>query len=77
MAISQNLKPDCMFKVISNQVYINKIFRLIIALVTVFNLKVIHLDTVNTFINTNIDKEVYITIPKGYKEGKKDIIFKL
>ena len=46
------------------------------ALVTTFNLKVIHLDAVNAFINTNINKEVYIIMPKGYKEGKKDIVFK-
>ena len=74
MAILQNLKPDCVFKVISNQVYINKIFRLFIALVIIFNLKIIHLDTVNAFINTDIDEKVYIIIPKGYKEGKKNII---
>ena len=47
------------------------------ALVAVFNLKLIYLDAVNAFINTNINKEVYITIPKGYKEGRKDIVFKL
>ena len=47
------------------------------ALITVFNLKVIHLDAVNAFINTNINEEVYIIIPKGYKEGKKDIVLKL
>ena len=47
------------------------------ALITVFNLKVIYLDTVNAFINTNINKEVYIIIPKDYKEGRKNIIFKL
>jgi len=47
------------------------------ALVTTFNLKVIHLDTVNAFINANVNKEVYITMPKGYREGRKDIVFKL
>ena len=47
------------------------------ALVTVFNLKVIHLDAVNAFINADIDEEVYIIIPEGYKEGRKDIILKL
>jgi hypothetical protein len=47
------------------------------ALITAFNLKVIHLDAVNAFINININKKVYITMPKGYKEGKKDIILKL
>ena len=47
------------------------------ALVAVFNFKIIHLDTVNAFIITNINKEVYIIMPKGYKEGRKDIILKL
>ena len=37
----------------------------------------IYLDTVNAFINTNVNKEVYITMPKGYKERRKDIVFKL
>jgi len=47
------------------------------ALITAFDLKVIYLDAVNAFINTNVDKEVYIIIPKGYKEGRKDIVLKL
>ena len=47
------------------------------ALVITFNLKVIYLDAVNAFINANINEEVYITMPKGYKEGKKDIVLKL
>ena len=54
-----------------------KIFRLLIALVTVFNLKVIHLDAVNAFVNTNVNKEVYITMPKGYRKERKDIVLKL
>ena len=47
------------------------------ALVTAFNLKVIHLDAVNAFVNVNINKEIYIIMPKGYKEGRKNIVFKL
>jgi len=47
------------------------------ALVAVFNLKVIYLDAVNAFINTDVNKEVYITIPEGYREGRKDIVLKL
>jgi len=47
------------------------------ALVTIFDLKVIYLDAVNAFVNTNVDEEVYITMPKGYREGRKDIVFKL
>jgi hypothetical protein len=45
------------------------------ALITIFNLKVIYLNAVNAFINTNINKEIYIIIPKGYKEGKKNIVY--
>jgi len=47
------------------------------ALVAAFNLKVIHLDAINAFINTNINEKVYITMPKGYKKGRKDIVLKL
>jgi hypothetical protein len=47
------------------------------ALVAIFNLKIIHLDIVNAFINADINKEVYIIIPEGYKEGRKDIVLKL
>ena len=47
------------------------------ALVAVFDLKVIYLDAVNAFINANVNKEVYITMPEGYKEGRKDIVLKL
>jgi hypothetical protein len=47
------------------------------ALVATFDLKVIYLDAVNAFINADVNKEVYIIIPEGYKEGKKDIVFKL
>ena len=52
-------------------------FRLLIALITIFNFKVIHLNAVNAFINANINKEVYIITPKGYKEERKNIVFKL
>ena len=54
-----------------------KTFRLIMALVAVFNLEVIHLDAVNAFINANINEEIYIIMPKGYKEGRKDMVLKL
>ena len=47
------------------------------ALVTAFDLKVIYLDAINAFINADVDKEVYITMPKGYREGRKDIVLKL
>ena len=46
------------------------------ALVAIFNFKVIYLDAVNVFINVNINKKVYIIIPKGYKERRKNIVLK-
>ena len=50
---------------------------MLIALVAIFNFKVIYLDIVNAFINADVNKEVYIIMPKGYKKGRKDIVFKL
>jgi hypothetical protein len=52
-------------------------FRLLMALVAAFDLEVIHLDAVNAFVNADVDEEVYITMPEGYKEGKKDVVLKL
>lgn len=54
-----------------------KTFRLLMALVAAFDLDVIHLDAVNAFVNANVDEEVYITMPEGYREGRKDIVLKL
>ena len=47
------------------------------ALVAAFDLEVIHLDAVNAFVNADVDEEVYITMPEGYKEGRKDMVLKL
>jgi len=52
-------------------------FRLLMALVAAFDLDVIQLDAVNAFINADIDQDVYISCPDGYKEGGKDICLKL
>ena len=54
-----------------------KTFRLIMALVAAFNLEVIHLDAVNAFVNADVDEEVYIIMPEGYKKGRKDMVLKL
>jgi hypothetical protein len=54
-----------------------KTFRLIMALVAAFDLEVIHLDAVNAFVNADVDEEIYITMPEGYKEGRKDMVLKL
>lgn len=47
------------------------------ALVAAFDLEVIHLDAVNAFVNADVDEEVHITMPEGYKEGRKDMVLKL
>ena len=52
-------------------------FRLLMALVAAFDLDVIQLDTVNAFINADLDQDVYISCPDGYKEKGKDICLKL
>jgi hypothetical protein len=38
------------------------------ALVAAFDLDVIQLDAVNAFINVDLDEDVYISCPDGYKE---------
>lgn len=52
-------------------------FRLLMALVAAFDLDVIQLDAVNAFINADLDEDVYITCPEGYKEAGRDICLKL
>jgi hypothetical protein len=52
-------------------------FRLLMALVAAFDLDVIQLDAVNAFINADLDEDVYISCPDGYKEGGKEICLKL
>jgi hypothetical protein len=43
------------------------IFKLLIALVTVYNLKYKHLDVITAFLNRKLNcKNIYIQLPKGY-----------
>ena len=42
-------------------------FRVLIVLAAVFDLEIVQLDAVNTFLNSNIDEEVYVEYPEGYK----------
>ena len=44
-------------------------FRLLMSLTAAFDLKVIQLDAVNTFVNANLDEDVYILCPDGYKKA--------
>src|SRR5579871_1963199 len=52
-------------------------FRLLMALVAAFDLDVIQLDAVNAFVNADLDEEIYITRPDGYKEPLKHSCLKL
>lgn len=52
-------------------------FRLLMALVAAFDLEIIHLDAINAFVNADVDEEIYITMPEGYKEGDKGKVLKL
>lgn len=52
-------------------------FRLLMALTAAFDLDVIQLDAINAFINADLDQEVYISCPNGYKEIGKDVCLKL
>jgi len=52
-------------------------FRLLMALAAAFDLDVIQLDAINAFINADLDEDVYISCPDGYKEAGRDICLKL
>ena len=54
-----------------------KTFRMLMALVAAFDLNVIQLDAVNAFINADLDENIYISCPEGYKEAGRDICLKL
>jgi len=54
-----------------------KTFRMLMALVAAFDLNVIQLDAVNAFINADLDEDIYISCPDGYKEAGRDICLKL
>src|SRR5438552_1347127 len=44
-----------------------QVFRALIALTTAYNLEAKQLDTINTFINSAMDQEVYCEFPPGYE----------
>ena len=54
-----------------------KTFCMLMALVAAFDLNVIQLDAVNAFINADLDEDIYISCPDGYKEAGRDICLKL
>ena len=46
---------------------VGRLFRTVIAIATRFNLKLLQFNAVNAFVNADLDKEVYIYIPLGYR----------
>jgi hypothetical protein len=43
------------------------LLKILLALITAFNLEYYLVDITNTFLNTVLDKEVYIKCPPGFK----------
>ena len=43
------------------------LLRILLVLITIFNLKCYLVDITNTFLNAVLDKEVYIKYPLGFK----------
>ena len=46
-----------------------KVFRTLMAILAVFNLETIQLDAVNAFLNSELDEEVYVELPDGFKKA--------
>jgi len=52
-------------------------FQILIAITAKFDLKMTQIDTVNAFIYCDLDKVVYIKLPPGFNNGKKDKVLRL
>jgi len=52
-------------------------FRTLIAITAKFNLEIIQIDIINTFVYCNLDKVVYIKLPLGFNKGKIDKVLRL
>ena len=46
-------------------------FRMLMALVVRWDLEIRQLDTVNTFLNSELDEEIYVELPDGFKLSGK------
>ncbi|EED21271.1 hypothetical protein TSTA_085020 [Talaromyces stipitatus ATCC 10500] len=44
-----------------------RIFRMMMALAAVFDLEIVQLDAVNAFVNSDLDEEVYVYFPDGFR----------
>jgi hypothetical protein len=47
------------------------------AITAKFDLETIQIDVVNTFIHCDLNKVVYIKLPLGFSNGKKDKVLRL
>src|SRR6266568_8061272 len=47
------------------------------AITTKFDLKTTQIDTVNAFVHCNLNKVIYIKLPPGFNNGKKDKVLRL
>lgn len=50
-----------------------RIFRMMMALAAVFDLEIVQLDAVNAFVNSDLDEEVHVWFPDGFKVPGKVI----
>ena len=46
-------------------------FKILMAIATRFNLKMLEYNAVNAFVNTPLNKTIYIKIPMGHKKKRK------
>jgi len=51
-------------------IFAAKVFRTLMAILAVFNLETIQLDAVNTFLNSKLDKEVYVELLNKFKKAE-------
>ena len=50
---------------------VRRSFKILMAIATRFDLKMLQYDAVNAFVNTPLNKTIYIKMPMGYKEKRK------
>src|SRR6266702_3570452 len=52
-------------------------FRTLMAIIAKFDLKTTQIDTVNAFVYCDLDEVVYMKLPPGFNNGKKDKVLRL
>jgi len=52
-------------------------FRTLMAITAKFDLEMTQIDTVNMFVYCDLDEVVYIKLPPGFNNGKKDKVLRL